>query len=158
MPRQAPVEGELHQDDSRIAKPRADASDSNTSQTDSPLQAPGASDVLPKQVTDMDGQCLELGTNHQKTRCEASCDADDTLSMSVSDSHEPAFHETCLLASVQDIMKKDSASAMAVSRTHIALGTQSGMIYVLSLSGHLEKGFRFHSCLLYTSPSPRDRG
>lgn len=145
MPRQVPVEGDLHQDDSRRATPRADACGSNTSQTDSLPQAPGASGASPKQVTEMDGQSHELGTDHQKNRCEASGDADDTLSTAVSDSHEPAFHETCLLASVQDIMKKDSASAMAVSRTHIALGTQSGMIYVLSHSGHLEKGFRFHS-------------
>ena len=133
MPRQVPVEGDLHQDDSRRATPRADACGSNTSQTDSLPQAPGASGASPKQVTEMDGQSHELGTDHQKNRCEASGDADDTLSTAVSDSHEPAFHETCLLASVQDIMKKDSASAMAVSRTHIALGTQSGMIYVLSL-------------------------
>ncbi|WFD23195.1 Vacuolar protein sorting-associated protein 41 [Malassezia equina] len=58
---------------------------------------------------------------------------------------EPAFHTSILKASVQDILARDSISAMAVSLDHIALGLQSGMIFVLSRKGHLEKGFRFHS-------------
>ncbi|WFD19582.1 Vacuolar protein sorting-associated protein 41 [Malassezia caprae] len=58
---------------------------------------------------------------------------------------EPAFHTTILKASVSDILARDSISSMAVSLEHVALGLQSGMIFVLSRKGHLEKGFRFHS-------------
>lgn len=58
---------------------------------------------------------------------------------------EPAFHNTLLRASVSDILARDSISSMAVSLHHVALGLQSGMIFVLSRHGHLEKGFRFHS-------------
>lgn len=69
----------------------------------------------------------------------------DALSTTSSDVHEPAFHEEHIQASVRDMTARDSISAMAVSRSHVALGMQSGMIYIVSLLGHLEKGFRFHT-------------
>ncbi|WFD26708.1 Vacuolar protein sorting-associated protein 41 [Malassezia nana] len=71
-------------------------------------------------------------------RLSAVYDREETL-------EEPAFHTSFLQASVQDILVTDSISSMAVSLHHVALGLQSGMIYVLSRTGHLEKGFRFHS-------------
>jgi len=70
---------------------------------------------------------------------------EDALSTTSSDTHEPAFHEEHMQASVRDMTVRDSISAMAVSRSHVALGMQSGMMYIVSLEGHLEKGFRFHT-------------
>lgn len=58
---------------------------------------------------------------------------------------EPTLKYSRLKASVPDILKKDSASALAVSDRVLALGTHSGAIYILDEQGNLIKGFRSHS-------------
>lgn len=69
----------------------------------------------------------------------------DDASVTSGADDEPAFHLDALGASVNDIVARDSISAMAVCYSYVALGMHSGMIYVLTREGHLEKVFRFHS-------------
>lgn len=82
---------------------------------------------------------------HEKADTGPSNEALETISGDEEAYEEPAFHTEFLKASVTDILARDSISSMAVSLHHIALGLQSGMIFVLSRTGHLEKGFQVHS-------------
>lgn len=61
------------------------------------------------------------------------------------DEEEPTLKYSRLKGSVPDVLKKDSASALAVSDRILALGTHSGAIYILDEQGNLVKGFRSHS-------------
>ena len=58
---------------------------------------------------------------------------------------EPTLKYARLKGSVPDVLKKDSASALAVSDRFLALGTHSGAIYILDEQGNLIKGFRSHT-------------
>lgn len=109
--------------------------------TEEPVSAPhdvedeATTTATPKDLDDeaVASEHSETGSLHSTS--EASTTADT----------EPAFHMDVLGASIQDILQKDTLSAMAVSSKSIAMGMHSGMIYIVSRSGHLEKGFRFHS-------------
>jgi hypothetical protein len=61
------------------------------------------------------------------------------------DEEEPSLKYSRLRGSVPDMLKKDSASALAVSDRFLALGTHGGSIYILDEQGNLIKGFRTHS-------------
>jgi hypothetical protein len=58
---------------------------------------------------------------------------------------EPTLKYSRLKGSVSDVLKKDSASALAVSDRFLALGMHSGSIYILDEQGNLIKGFRSHT-------------
>ena len=58
---------------------------------------------------------------------------------------EPSLNYEKLKGGAADVLKKDTASAMAVSDRFLALGTHAGMIYILDVEGNLVKGFRSHT-------------
>ncbi|UZJ51584.1 hypothetical protein CBS101457_000904 [Exobasidium rhododendri] len=61
------------------------------------------------------------------------------------DDEEPTLKYSRLKGSVPDVLKKDTASCVAVSDRFLALGTHSGAIYILDEQGNLIKGFRSHT-------------
>ncbi|KAI0053795.1 vacuolar assembling protein VPS41 [Auriscalpium vulgare] len=58
---------------------------------------------------------------------------------------EPALKYERIGGSLPDLFKKDSASALAISNKLMALGTHSGIVHVLDLSGARVKSFKPHS-------------
>ncbi|CAO1634395.1 unnamed protein product [Parajaminaea phylloscopi] len=58
---------------------------------------------------------------------------------------EPSLKYQRLKGSIPDILKKDSASAFAVSDKFLALGTHAGMVFIIDFSGNLIKAFRSHT-------------
>lgn len=58
---------------------------------------------------------------------------------------EPTLKYSRLHGSVPDILKKDTASALAASDRFLALGTHGGAVYILDEQGNLTKGFRTHT-------------
>ncbi|KDN36144.1 vacuolar protein sorting-associated protein 41 [Tilletiaria anomala UBC 951] len=61
------------------------------------------------------------------------------------DEIEPSLKYEKLKGGAADVLRKDTASAMAVSDRFLALGTHAGMIYILDIEGNLVKGFRTHT-------------
>ncbi|KZT70226.1 vacuolar protein sorting-associated protein 41 [Daedalea quercina L-15889] len=61
------------------------------------------------------------------------------------DDEEPALKYERLGGITHQLLQKDSASAMAHSNRRIALGTHSGMLHILALTGELIKSFQPHS-------------
>lgn len=61
------------------------------------------------------------------------------------DEDEPSLKYARLRGSVPDMLKRDSASALAVSDRFLALGTHGGSVYIIDEQGNLIKGFRTHS-------------
>lgn len=58
---------------------------------------------------------------------------------------EPSLKYSRVKGGATDVLKKDTASAFAVSSRFMALGTHGGMIYILDVDGNLVKGFRLHT-------------
>lgn len=108
--------------------------------TEKPALKPGH-DNLEHVQPPQDGAFLDDASS-ESMHCEGA--AADDASSTISDC-EPTFHEEHIHSSVSDILTRDSVSAMAVCAKHIALGMQTGMIYVVSRAGDLERGFRFHT-------------
>ncbi|PKI84685.1 Vps41p [Malassezia vespertilionis] len=73
--------------------------------------------------------------------CDASSDVSD---------EEPTFIYENIGWSIKDILAKDSISAFAISEEYIGVGMQSGMIYVLSKEGVLQRGFSFHTAAVHS--------
>lgn len=61
------------------------------------------------------------------------------------DEVEPSLKYSRVKGGVSDVLKKDTASAFALSSRFMALGTHAGMIYILDIDGNLVKGFRLHT-------------
>ncbi|KAF5330256.1 hypothetical protein D9758_014441 [Tetrapyrgos nigripes] len=60
------------------------------------------------------------------------------------DDEEPALKYERIGGSIPDLLKKDSASAMAISNKFMALGTHAGFIHLLDLSGNRIKSYKRH--------------
>ncbi|CBQ70724.1 related to Vacuolar assembly protein VPS41 [Sporisorium reilianum SRZ2] len=58
---------------------------------------------------------------------------------------EPSLKYSRVKGGVSDVLKRDTASAFALSPRFMALGTHAGMIYILDINGNLVKGFRLHT-------------
>ncbi|KAI0068486.1 vacuolar assembling protein VPS41 [Artomyces pyxidatus] len=58
---------------------------------------------------------------------------------------EPALKYERLGGSFQDLFRKDSASALAISNKLLALGTHSGIVHILDLSGKRLKSYKPHT-------------
>ncbi|CDR99222.1 hypothetical protein, partial [Sporisorium scitamineum] len=58
---------------------------------------------------------------------------------------EPSLKYSRVKGGVSDVLKRDTASAFALSPRFMALGTHGGMIYILDIDGNLVKGFRLHT-------------
>uniref|UniRef100_V5ELZ1 Vps41 beta-propeller domain-containing protein n=1 Tax=Kalmanozyma brasiliensis (strain GHG001) TaxID=1365824 RepID=V5ELZ1_KALBG len=58
---------------------------------------------------------------------------------------EPSLKYSRVRGGVSDVLKRDTASAFALSPRFMALGTHAGMIYILDIDGNLVKGFRLHT-------------
>ena len=55
-------------------------------------------------------------------------------------------------------MEQPKNDVLKVKRLHVEFQTSHGMVHaVKDVSLEVKRG-RIHACLLYTSPSPRDRG
>lgn len=76
---------------------------------------------------------------------EASLSDLEAEEISEDEEPEPSLNYTKLRGGVADVFKKDTASIMAVSDRFLALGTHSGMIYILDIEGNLVKGFKSHT-------------
>ncbi|KAF8339185.1 uncharacterized protein EI90DRAFT_3279515 [Cantharellus anzutake] len=61
---------------------------------------------------------------------------------------EPALKYEIVGGAVQDILAKDSASALDISQRLMALGTHNGMVHVLDLHGNKVKSYRPHSATI----------
>ncbi|KAH9049599.1 hypothetical protein EDB84DRAFT_1585412 [Lactarius hengduanensis] len=61
------------------------------------------------------------------------------------DDDEPALKYERFGGAFQDLLKKDSASALAVSTKFLALGSHSGFVHILDLTGQRIKTFKPHA-------------
>ncbi|KAI0265207.1 vacuolar assembling protein VPS41 [Gloeopeniophorella convolvens] len=61
------------------------------------------------------------------------------------DEDEPALKYERLGGALQDLFKKDSASALAVSNKLLALGSHSGFVHILDLTGQRIRSFKPHT-------------
>ncbi|KAF8967466.1 vacuolar assembling protein VPS41 [Flammula alnicola] len=60
------------------------------------------------------------------------------------DDEEPSLKYDRIKGAIPDLLKKDSASALAVSNKLLALGTHAGIIHVLDLAGERIKSYKPH--------------
>ncbi|KAF8165888.1 vacuolar assembling protein VPS41 [Crassisporium funariophilum] len=60
------------------------------------------------------------------------------------DDEEPSLKYERITGAVPDLLKKDSASALAVSNKLLALGTHAGIIHILDLTGKRIKSYKPH--------------
>jgi WD40 repeat protein len=61
------------------------------------------------------------------------------------DDDEPALKYERFGGAFQDLLKKDSASALAVSTRFLALGSHNGFVHILDLTGQRIKTFKPHA-------------
>ncbi|KAG9317886.1 vacuolar protein sorting-associated protein 41 [Chiua virens] len=71
-------------------------------------------------------------------------DGDDDDEEEEEEDEEPSLKYERMGGAVNDLLKKDSASALAVSGKYLALGTHGGIVHVLSLAGERIKSFKPH--------------
>lgn len=103
--------------------------------------------------TDVDDHATDYGVNgHDRERIERE-DEDEEGSgeeeidedEDEDDDEEPALKYERLGGIAPKLFIKDSASAMACANQRLAIGTHSGMLHILELSGQLIKSFQVHS-------------
>ncbi len=82
----------------------------------------------------------ESGTDEDEEEFEDSEEEEED-----DDDVEPSLKYSRVKGGVSDVLKKDTASAFALSPRFMALGTHAGMIYILDIDGNLVKGFRLHT-------------
>ncbi|TFY77062.1 hypothetical protein EWM64_g6951 [Hericium alpestre] len=70
---------------------------------------------------------------------------DDDEDEDEDEDEEPALKYERLGGSVQDLFRKDSASALAISNKLLALGTHNGIVHILDLTGKRVKSFKPHT-------------
>ncbi|EIW76424.1 vacuolar protein sorting-associated protein 41 [Coniophora puteana RWD-64-598 SS2] len=76
---------------------------------------------------------------------EAEEDDDDDDEEEDEEDEEPALKYERLSAPVDTLLRKDSASAVAVSSDRIALGTHAGYVHILKLNGERVKSYKPHT-------------
>lgn len=87
---------------------------------------------------------IEDGDEDQDDGDEEDDEDDEDEDEDDDDDDEPALKYERIGGSVQDLFKKDSASAIAVSPTRIAIGTHAGLVHVLDLEGTRLKSYKSH--------------
>ncbi|KAJ7195868.1 vacuolar assembling protein VPS41 [Mycena rebaudengoi] len=60
------------------------------------------------------------------------------------DDEEPALKYERIGGSLPDLLKKDSASALSISKSLLALGTHGGIVHILDLTGNRIKSYKPH--------------
>ncbi|KAF9449029.1 vacuolar protein sorting-associated protein 41 [Macrolepiota fuliginosa MF-IS2] len=60
------------------------------------------------------------------------------------DDEEPALKYERITGAIPDLLKKDSASALAISHNLMALGTHAGIVHLLDLTGKRIKSYKPH--------------
>ncbi|GAC74618.1 vacuolar assembly/sorting protein VPS41 [Moesziomyces antarcticus T-34] len=101
--------------------------------------------------SDVEGTQQATDTEHDETFEDEAADEDeDDESADESDEDEeedvePSLKYSRVKGGVSDVLKRDTASAFALSPRFMALGTHAGMIYILDINGNLVKGFRLHT-------------
>ncbi|KAF5387652.1 hypothetical protein D9615_000773 [Tricholomella constricta] len=71
-------------------------------------------------------------------------DDDDDEDEDEEDDDEPALKYERIGGSVPDLLKKDSASALAIANKLMALGTHGGIVHILDLEGKRIKSYKPH--------------
>ncbi|KAF8885807.1 hypothetical protein BD779DRAFT_1532495 [Infundibulicybe gibba] len=72
-------------------------------------------------------------------------DEDDEEYEDEDEDEEPALKYERIGGAVPDLLKKDSASALAIANSHMALGTHGGIVHILDLAGKRIKSYKPHS-------------
>ncbi|KAJ1019474.1 hypothetical protein NDA16_004591 [Ustilago loliicola] len=89
---------------------------------------------------DEEAEESEVDVDEDEEDASGSSDEDEE-----EDEVEPSLKYSRVKGGVSDVLKKDTASAFALSSRFMALGTHAGMIYILDIDGNLVKGFRLHT-------------
>ncbi|CAG8436458.1 3839_t:CDS:10 [Diversispora eburnea] len=95
-----------------------------------------------KVLSDVDSEENEESveeTSEEDTESEESSEEESI------EEEEPELKYKRLEADVSELLKKDAASAMAVSDKYVALGTHNGDLFILDFDGNLIKRFSSHS-------------
>ncbi|KIK69901.1 hypothetical protein GYMLUDRAFT_34296 [Collybiopsis luxurians FD-317 M1] len=71
-------------------------------------------------------------------------DGDEEDDEDSDDDEEPALKYERIAGEIPALLKKDSASALAVSHKFMALGTHAGIVHLLDLSGRRIKSYKSH--------------
>ncbi|WFD44675.1 Vacuolar protein sorting-associated protein 41 [Malassezia psittaci] len=121
---------------------RADSSPAADLQEASASETSGQKFDIPPQSA---GSSEDERSSETSSASDSGSDPVDTQSTTSSDEEEPLYNIHQIGSSVQDILSKDTLTASAVNDKHIAIGTSSGMLYVVTKEGLLHKGFQFHT-------------
>ena len=116
---------------------------------DEKVAKPPASDTKPTHDTfevdaEADEEAEESEEEEDKDEEDAS-ESSEEEEEEEEDEVEPSLKYSRVKGGVSDVLKKDTASAFALSSRFMALGTHAGMIYILDIDGNLVKGFRLHT-------------
>ncbi|KAJ6544053.1 hypothetical protein B0H19DRAFT_956201 [Mycena capillaripes] len=71
-------------------------------------------------------------------------DADEDEDDDDEDDEEPALKYERIGGLLPDLLKKDSASALCISKSLLGLGTHGGIVYILDLAGNKVKAYKPH--------------
>ncbi|KAI9569265.1 hypothetical protein HD554DRAFT_2092425 [Boletus coccyginus] len=140
-------------DDSRVA-PSNIAEDSRTNGNGSARQGSegdeSEGDTGTEEEESEDGEddarekSLDVGVGHDQGDDGGEEEDEEEDDDDEEEEEEPSLKYERMGGAVNDLLKKDSASALAVSNKCLALGTHSGIVHVFNLAGERIKSFKPH--------------
>ncbi|KAJ7731006.1 hypothetical protein DFH07DRAFT_157899 [Mycena maculata] len=86
----------------------------------------------------------EISDPEDGTGSEEEDDDDEEEDEDEEDDEEPALKYERIGGSLPDLLKKDSASALCISKSLLALGTHGGIVHILDLTGNRIKSYKPH--------------
>lgn len=98
-------------------------------------------------VTDDEGHVHENGkqrADNMEQGGDESSDEEDEEDDDEEEDEEPSLKYQRITGAVPDLLRKDSASALAVSNKLMAMGTHAGIIHILDLTGKRIKSYKPH--------------
>ncbi|KAF9004353.1 hypothetical protein BDQ17DRAFT_1241222 [Cyathus striatus] len=111
--------------------------------TESPTQSSDGEESSEgeESLDEEEGEEGEEGENNEDNEDE---EEDEGSSSEEEDEDEPALKYSRITNSLPDLLKKDSASALAIANNTMALGTHAGIIHILTLDGTRIKSYKPH--------------
>ncbi|KAK7061202.1 vacuolar assembling protein [Favolaschia claudopus] len=84
---------------------------------------------------------ITISSEEEETESE---EEDDDGDEEEEEDEEPALKYERIGGALPDLLKKDSASALCIAKSLMAMGTHGGMLHILDLAGHRVKSYKPH--------------
>ncbi|KAJ7149078.1 hypothetical protein C8R43DRAFT_925340 [Mycena crocata] len=96
-------------------------------------------------VSDVTSSGEEMETDSEEEEVEGDDEEEDEEDDGEDDDdEEPALKYERIGGTLPDLLKKDSASALSISKSLLALGTHGGIVHILDLTGNRIKSYKPH--------------